>query len=100
MDKYEDQECNKRLIEQIAIDLKVKNSVVEHIIYSYTAYIANTMKSGTMEGVCVPYLGKFQVKMENQQYKAYLHQLPVPFKQIFQNNPPAIIDEVFKYDIL
>lgn len=95
-DQWEERECNKRLVAEVAEELGINMATVEGVLQHYASFIASTIRSGSLEGVFVPYLGKFQVKLKNQQYRAYLHSLPPMFKQVFTKQPFAVTEEVLK----
>ena len=88
--KYEEKECNNRIVRDIAEDMKLNISQVEDITKHFSGFISNTIHSGAMEGVMIPYLGKFQVKLNSQQYKDYLHALGKDMKWYFKKNPEAM----------
>ena len=79
-------ECNKELIEEVALENKVTRQLVEEITSHYGHYIATVIRTGSLEGVIVPYLGKFQVKMKSIQYKDYWKALTPEMRQLLQQN--------------
>jgi hypothetical protein len=87
---YEEKECNGRLLREIAEDMQLTIAQVDDITKHYAGYIADTIRSGSLAGVTVPYLGKFQVKLHSQQYKDYLHSLGKDMKKYFKKNPDAM----------
>jgi nucleoid DNA-binding protein len=97
-EKWEERECNKRLINQTAEDLGINISQVENILGHFADFTARTIRSGSLEGVCVPYLGKFQVKVKAQQYKEFLHSLHPVIKKEFQKLPTENITYLLDED--
>lgn len=95
---WEEKTCNTRLIEEVSEEQQVRPAIVDGILKHYNNYIADTIRSGTMEGVMVPYLGKFQVKLKNQQYRAYLHSLHPVFKRVMESTPSNLIENLFTND--
>jgi nucleoid DNA-binding protein len=87
---YEEKECNSRIIREIAEDMSLNISQVEHITKHFSEFISGTIHSGSLEGVMVPYLGKFQVKLHSQQYKDFLHSLGKDMKKYFKSNKDAM----------
>jgi nucleoid DNA-binding protein len=90
--EYQEIECNRRLINEVAEETDQSNSTIEAMIDHYAKFTAMTIQKGALEGVFFPFLGKFQVKHESQQYKAYLHTLPANVKQ-FVDTAKMPIDE-------
>jgi nucleoid DNA-binding protein len=88
--QHEDIECNARLIREVAEEQDVTISQVEDILKHVARYTADVIRSGNLEGVMIPYLGKFQVKIKNQQYKDYYHALGKDMKGYLRNNPEAL----------
>lgn len=87
---YEERECNNHIIREIAEDANLNVSQVEDITKHCSSFIADTIRSGGLEGVMIPYLGKFQVKLHSQQYKDYLHSLGKDMKRYFKSNKEAM----------
>ena len=87
---YEEKECNHRIIREIAEDQNLPISLTEDIIQHTFNYVTDTIRSGSLEGVMIPYLGKFQVKAHSQQYRDYLHSLGKEMKGYFRNNKDAM----------
>ena len=90
-------ECNHRIVRTVAEDLKINIEQVEEITKFFTGYIADTIRTGSLDGVTVPYLGKFHVKPYSQQYKDFLHSLGKEMKGYFRNNKDAA-GIIFKTD--
>ncbi len=93
----DDRECRGRLIREVAEEQDILISTAESIIGHYTKYIADVIRAGSMEGVFVPYLGKFQVKLEYQQYRAYLHSLHPVMKKLFQQTAPEEVNQLLNH---
>jgi hypothetical protein len=91
-------ECNQRLIKEVADELKSHPSIVAGCIDFYGEFIANTIRAGAMEGVIIPYLGKIQVKLINQQYKDFLHAQTPAFKKMVKDASGRQLDELFKFN--
>ena len=94
--EWEERECNKRLINEVAEEQEVYISQVESVLQHYSSFIARTIRSGSLEGVSVPYLGKFQVKFKNHQFRSYLHSLHPVFKKMLQQAPPGEMEKLFE----
>lgn len=75
IEKDEQVECNRRLIEEVATEMSLTKGMVENIIQYHAQYTHRVIKSGTLEGVFFPYLGKIQPKLKLQQYKNFFHAL-------------------------
>ena len=87
---YEEKECNNRLIREIAEDMSLNLSQVEDVTKHFSSFISQTIHIGGLEGVMVPYLGKFQVKLHSLQYRHYLHSLGKEMKGYLKNNKDAM----------
>lgn len=57
----EEVDIKRVMIEKVARNLGCSPKQVETIIKTQSAYIKHVMESGSMEGVALPYLGKFIV---------------------------------------
>lgn len=73
MDNHTEIECNARILQEVAEETGLYQSAVENMVAHYAQFTANTIRSGTLEGVFFPFLGKIQVKPSAQQYKALYH---------------------------
>jgi len=69
--------ANERLYDEVSKLTKTAKSEVKRKIEFIGEYVAATMKRGDMEGVMIPYFGKFRVKKKrlqamkrNQMHKA------------------------------
>lgn len=89
-------ECNKRLIKEVAEELEITQGQVETVLKEFTDVIATVIKSGTMEGVSIPYLGKIQVKFKTEQYKDLLHSIHPEHKKILRGNTHDEVENLFK----
>jgi len=89
-------ECNKRLIKEVAEELDITQGQVETVLKEFTDIIATVIKSGTMEGVSIPYLGKIQVKFKTEQYKDLLHSVHPDFKKILRSSTHDQVENLFK----
>lgn len=78
-DKY----CNKALIYETSSELRIPEKQVKDLISFFTQQITIEIKSGAMNGVMVPYLGKFQIKHDNLQYKEFFDTLTPDMQKIF-----------------
>lgn len=81
----------------MADEQAVALSVVEHAIHHYGEFIATTIRSGGMEGVFIPYLGKISVKHREQQFKDYIHTLSPIEQTVLRNMKQDELDIVFAY---
>lgn len=79
-------ECNKRLLEEVSEEMGVTQALTQSMLTHYSDFIARTIQLGNLDGVFVPYLGKFQVKHTSLQYKNYIHLLSPPLRKIFERN--------------
>jgi hypothetical protein len=79
-------ECNKRLVTEVSEELGIAQSVTQHALAHFSDFIAATVQIGNLEGVYVPYLGKFHVKHKAQQYKNYLLSLVPSLREQFRTN--------------
>lgn len=61
------QTCNVELTKDVIRKTKEQPKVVRDITHQYSAFIANTIKSGAYETVLVPYFGKFKPKTKRIQ---------------------------------
>lgn len=86
MKPYQEIECNARLLEEVAAETGLTLASVDSMIAHYGRFTSNVIRSGGMEGIFFPYLGKIHVKHESQQYKAFLHSLPANMKQMYIQN--------------
>lgn len=84
--------CNEAIIRQIAEDMKLNIGTVEDIIKSVSSFTANTIRTGGLEGVMIPYLGKFQVKHRSQQYKDFKFALNKDMYPLLKQNKNRIVD--------
>lgn len=91
-------ECNRRLIKEVAEELDITQGQVETVLGEFTSIIATVIKSGTMEGVTIPYLGKIQVKFKTEQYKDLLHSIHPEFKKMLRSNTHDEVENLFKLD--
>lgn len=87
-------ECNSRLIQETANELKVSEKTVNDCLSFYSEFIVGTIRAGNMEGVTVPYLGKFQVKLHLQQYKDFFHALTPEHRKLLKNAPRESINDL------
>jgi len=84
--KYVEKECNTRLIKEVAAENNITQELATAMIKSTTDFMNFTIRSGNLEGIRLPYLGAFQIKVRSQQYKDFLHSLGSGMKQIFKAN--------------
>ena len=87
---YEEREYNNHIIREIAEDMDMTIIQVEDITKHFSNFIGTTIHSGGLEGIMIPYLGKFQVKLHSQQYKDYLHAIGREMKGYFKKNAEAM----------
>lgn len=83
MEQWKEVHCNKRITREVSEELEQTISLTEEIIDHYSSFIASTISSGNLEGVFVPYLGKFQIKPKSEQYRSFIHSLGAPMKSLF-----------------
>lgn len=93
---WEEIECNRRLIGEVAEEQDLYISQVEGVLQHYSRYIARTIRSGSMEGVTIPYLGKIQVKHRAQQYKRLMFSLPPEWRKLLNDMPSKEKRKLFK----
>lgn len=70
--------CNKELLQDTVLKTKEKAADVRSAVDFYSRFIAETMKAGAFETVMVPYMGKFQPKTKEIQWKMHRKGLPRP----------------------
>jgi nucleoid DNA-binding protein len=56
--------ANEKLYEEVARLTKVPEAEVRKMVEFYGKFIADTMKRGDMQGVMIPYFGKFRPKVK------------------------------------
>jgi len=83
---YVEKLCNSRLVKEVANENNITQESVNDILNSVSSFVHLTIKSGSLEGVRLPYLGVFKVKPRTQQYKDYLHSLGPDMKKMFKSN--------------
>ena len=83
---YVEKLCNDRLTKEVASENNLTQETVLDVLGSVSKFIHYTIKSGSLEGVRIPYLGVFKVKPRAQQYKDYLHSLGPYMKKMFKSN--------------
>ena len=83
---YVERLCNDRLVKEVATGNSLTQETVLDILGSVSRFIHLTIKSGSLEGARIPYLGVFKVKPRAQQYKDYLHSLGPDMKKLFKAN--------------
>jgi type II secretory pathway component PulF len=96
LQQYEEKECNRRLVKEVSEELEQTQAYTEKILSHYSQFIANTIRSGSLEGVFIPFLGKIQPKLKNQQYRDYLHSLHPVFKKVLQTSSPDMVEKIFE----
>ena len=89
-------ECNARLIEEVAEELNIPKEQVAEVVKHYASFTVGRIRSGSMEGVTFPYLGKFLVKFRSQQYKDYLQSVGLQMKKLI--NKSTTINILFEDD--
>ncbi len=91
-------ECNARLMKEVSEEMKCSTALVKECVEFYGQFIADTIRAGSLEGVAIPYLGKIQVKLINQQYKEFLHAQTPAFRRMLLDAPRTQIDELLKIE--
>lgn len=92
----EDIECNGHIIRDIAADMSLNIGTVEDIIKSVTSYVAEIVRCGALEGVMVPFLGKFHIKPYTIQYKNFLYSIGKEMRVYLKQNPNAAATLAYK----
>jgi len=87
--------CNKRIAKEVAEEQNVSLMIVEHAVHHYGEFIATTIRSGGMEGVFIPYLGKIMVKHGEQQFKDYYHSLGPVDKAVLKGLTQTELNQLF-----
>lgn len=94
-----DRYCNKSLLYETSSELKISEKKVAELIQFFTDQIGLEVRSGAMNGVMIPYLGKIQVKHELIQYKDFFHTLTPDQKKLFlrkENNRERVSEVIGK----
>lgn len=87
--EYVEIEANTQIIRGIANDMELPIYLVEDVVKSMGEFTANTIRTGDLEGVMWPYLGKFQVKPYSIQYNDFLKLVGKDMKVYVKKNRKA-----------
>lgn len=77
-----EKECNARITEETAAEVGQDKKFVEEAVGHFAEFIATTIRSGNMDGVLIPYMGKIQMKPMSAMYHDYLKALTPEMRKL------------------